>query len=135
MFLKKKRSVAVTALAEVAVCQRRVYLRSRLGERLTREQVKRRELGNQLHARAYRQANPASDSRCFIATEIFGQDSHETNRLRLFRDRSLIPFAMGRWMVANYYRVSPDLAALLRRNRLAKKAMRAVLRALLWMIG
>ena len=61
---------------------------------------------------AYKSAEGAEDGGfCFIATAAYGSDSNEQVRLlRLFRDRVLAKFSLGRTFIAAYYRHSPPVA-------------------------
>ncbi len=125
--MKKPKSLPVTAVAEVFVCERRVYLKSKFGERTTPANEKRKAVGNELHKKAFEQKTPASpDNRCYIATSLYGQDASETNRLRAFRDRSLMPLTFGRLLVAIYYRTSPHLVQLSARRSWLSAALRVV---------
>jgi len=63
----------------------------------------------------YKQAAkiPASSSNCFIATAVYGGDAPETNALRSWRDRQLMPTLLGRAFIATYYRISPSIVPIL----------------------
>ena len=68
------------------------------------------------------------DRDCFIATAAYGSRlSPELDVLRTFRDRYLRANALGRAMVATYYRYSPPVAHFLARH----EGLRAVVRTLL----
>lgn len=124
----KEKSVAVSELAEVAVCPRRVYLRHKHGKRTTRQQQAHQRRGIEMHRQAEQQSRPdAPDKRCFIATAVYGQDARETDRLRRFRDERLMPHQVGRWCVATYYRISPALAALAARHKTLRRTCRWIL--------
>ncbi|HOU52548.1 MAG TPA: hypothetical protein PLQ97_01275 [Myxococcota bacterium] len=65
---------------------------------------------------------------CFIATAAYGAyDADQVMRLRVFRDRFLVPHPLGHWIVQAYYRVSPPVA----RQVADHAVLRAVVRALL----
>ena len=131
----KKKSVAVTAVSEVAVCERRVYLRSKLGDRTTREQERSKAAGNELHQRAFNQKTPSTpDKRCFIATAVYGCDAPQTVRLRQFRDEALIPHRLGRFVVRFYYATSPVLARAAAQRTWLASCLRAVLNLVLRML-
>lgn len=56
-------------------------------------------------------------SGCFIATACYGSaDCVEVMEFRRFRDEVLVPSWLGRQVVHLYYRLSPPIAALLRRK-------------------
>ncbi len=72
---------------------------------------------------------PLASSECFIATTAFGTAMHaDVEYLRQYRDRVLLQHRLGRTLVAMYYRVSPPIAALLRRTATGRRIVRAVLR-------
>lgn len=74
-----------------------------------------------------RQTASNSSSNCFIATSIYGFDATETNILREWRDSTLMPHKLGRFMVTAYYKTSPYLVKLIRRNSLIEKGIRILL--------
>lgn len=52
---------------------------------------------------------------CYIATMIYGSyDAEEVIVLRNFRDKKLLPFRGGRFLVRLYYKLSPRLVTVLR---------------------
>jgi fibronectin type 3 domain-containing protein len=74
-------------------------------------------------------AKPAPNAGCFIATAAFGSSlSSRVQLLREFRDRFLLSFDLGRWMVRLYERYSPPLARLIAQD----EGLRFVVRTLLW---
>ncbi|MCW5323659.1 hypothetical protein D5039_21690 [Verminephrobacter aporrectodeae subsp. tuberculatae] len=81
------------------------------------------------------QTRAALDRRCFIATAIYGPDAPETNFLRAWRDRVLMPATAGRLFARAYYATSPSLVPLLCRSRRAAAAVRAALNVLLAVLG
>jgi len=81
------------------------------------------------------QARAAVDRRCFIATAIYGPDAPETNFLRAWRDRVLMPARAGRFLVRAYYATSPRLLPMIAHSARAAGAIRAVLNALLAILG
>jgi tetratricopeptide (TPR) repeat protein len=68
----------------------------------------------------------ADGGKCFIATEIYGDDSKEVAILRHVRDRDLLPNSLGRPLVALYYRVSPSIIPLMRRSTVVRIPIRAL---------
>ncbi|HMN14020.1 MAG TPA: hypothetical protein PKD55_17020 [Bellilinea sp.] len=64
---------------------------------------------------------------CFIATAVYGRDAPETNALRAWRDRALMPSSPGRTLVRGYYELSPRLVPLLHRSERFTAVVRAAL--------
>lgn len=79
--------------------------------------------------------NEAGNSACFIATAAFDSDmAPQVKRLREFRDEYLIGNPAGRFLVKNYYRLSPPLADFIRDNETAKNIARGFIQLLVWTI-
>lgn len=75
-----------------------------------------------------------TDSRCFVATVAFGEDTDELSVLRAFRDRVLRHRVSGRAFIDWYYRVGPSMASVLARQRALRWATRVVLRVVVSLI-
>ncbi len=70
---------------------------------------------------------PSNSSNCFIATAIYGVEAPETNALRAWRDRYLMPNLFGRAMVTAYYRISPSIVPILKRHIWIRRIVKAAL--------
>jgi hypothetical protein len=137
--------VSASDLAQMGVCERRVVLAARLGERRTAQQLAAAARGTRAHRRFLRAAlrrdagvqTSEPKGACFIATAVYGQ-GHETEVLRSFRDRVLRSCRAGRWLIGAYYRLSPALAHWLLLHPLAaatvRVALRPVVRSALWFV-
>jgi len=68
-----------------------------------------------------------SRSNCFIATTIYGTHAPETNALREWRDRVLLPRTVGRAVVYAYYKISPKLIPFVERSPWLTKSVKRVL--------
>lgn len=77
----------------------------------------------------------AVDRRCFISSAVFGGDAAETEFLRLWRDRFLVPSLPGRLAIQAYYAISPALSNIVVRSRYLKAAVRNALLLLLLLLG
>ena len=74
-----------------------------------------------------------SSSNCFIATAAYGSPWQSQVRiLRDFRDTYLTSHRPGRWLVDQYYRLSPPLADFIRERDGLRAAARVVLTPLVW---
>lgn len=68
-----------------------------------------------------------SNSKCFIATAVYGLDAPETNTLRRWRDTSLLSTCWGRALVAVYYKTSPHLVPIIKRYNWLHKVIKLIL--------
>ena len=65
---------------------------------------------------------------CFVATAAYGDPGHPMVQiLRDFRDRYLLPWEGGKWLVEQYYAHGPAAADLIRNRPLAMGAVRGLL--------
>jgi hypothetical protein len=65
---------------------------------------------------------------CYVATAVFGaNDARQVRVLRAYRDRALMPHAIGRAFVRAYYATSPSLAKRLERSSPVSRAIRKFL--------
>ncbi|KAF0157201.1 MAG: hypothetical protein FD159_1471 [Syntrophaceae bacterium] len=71
---------------------------------------------------------PSYGTGCFVATAAYGDSGHPMVQiLRDFRDRYLLPWSGGRWLVKQYYAHGPAAADLIRNRPLAMGAVRGLL--------
>ncbi len=78
-----------------------------------------------------RRKGVSRDTRCYIATAVFGVDAPETEILRVWRDQVLMKSPAGRAFIAIYYAVSPLLVRGIPRQSLVERGIQAVLRAMI----
>lgn len=131
---KRSKTVSATELAQMGVCERLVMFEHRHGQRRTRNQRASIHRGLEEHGRFYRDAVRLSErkGRCYIATLAFGPGS-ETAALRRFRDRILRPHAVGRRLIATYYRTAPAICTVLEQCPSLQAIVKIVLRPIVWM--
>ena len=67
------------------------------------------------------------DSRCFIASQVYGYDDPRTHALRQWRDEVLMRHLSGRVFVRVYYAMSPALVNLCRRISILDRVCRSLL--------
>jgi YVTN family beta-propeller protein len=74
-------------------------------------------------------------SGCFIATTVYGSyDDVHVRMLRKFRDRHLLPHALGAAMVRMYYQYSPPVANFMRLHPFLKRPARWLLTPIVFFI-
>jgi len=73
---------------------------------------------------------------CFIATAAYGSAMHEeVNTLRALRDQHLMKNTLGRRFVELYYRYSPPVAEYIQDKPNLRRAVRLMLKPLVWVSG
>jgi hypothetical protein len=70
---------------------------------------------SRMAGRARQGMNAYESGKCFIATELYGNDSIEVTILRRLRDKVLIKSYLGQAFVNTYYRVAPKVIPIMRR--------------------
>ena len=133
----KKKYHTITDIVGTVYCEQKVVFDRERGDARPLEVRAKAAAGTFEHLRfqVEGQTRAAIDRRCFIATAIYGPDAPETDFLRAWRDRVLMPTTTGRFFVQAYYASSPALVPLLCRSRGAASAVRAALNALLATLG
>lgn len=133
-------SVPISELAEMGVCERKIYLRAKYGARTSKDRQAHQRRGEEVHLAAYQQSRPdegqtPSDKRCFIASCVYGADAPKTNHLRHFRDSKLRRSVPGRLFIRTYYLASPHVVKLLVRVPALKRLARRVVDRLVELTG
>ena len=147
-----KRRHTVTDIVGAVYCERKAVFDRRYGKATTKAVQQKADQGTFAHKRfevegytrnplrflakitqdkprpRYRKA----DSRCFIASQVYGTTDVKTDALRAWRDAVLIPSRGGRAFVAAYYFASPALVQILKRSpwitRLTQRCLDAIVR-------
>lgn len=133
---RQKKYHTITDIVGTVYCEQKVVFDRERGDARPLEVRAKAAGGTFEHLRfqVEGQTRAAMDRRCFIATAIYGPDAPETNFLRAWRDRVLIPTRAGRLLVRAYYATSPKLVPALANSRHAARAVRMVLNAVLSML-
>ena len=134
----RKRYHSITDIVATVYCeQKAVYDRERGDARPLDVRIKA-ATGTFEHLRfqVEGQTSQIVDKRCFIASQVYGGEAWQTNTLRAWRDRVLMPRATGRVDVRLYYAVSPGIARVLERwPRAAGLVRRALDRLVVFVEG
>ena len=124
-------------LAQMGYCERQVVFKYATGDRATPAQRKAREEGEAAHRHAHELAlasqnasRQAPDSRCFVASCLYGIDDPRTDLLRAWRDRVLQPRMSGRVLISAYYSAGPAMVRLLQAAPRLRGWTRALMDAL-----
>lgn len=134
--MSRKPRVRASDLASDATCEQRGRFDAERGFSRSADHQSRVDRGTLMHARAEARAHArpvpalASGRRCFVATALYGVDAWQTQALRDWRDRALMPHAAGRAAVQLYYAVSPALVRLARRSPLTERCARRLVDAI-----
>lgn len=135
MKTRRSKYTSASQLAQMAVCERQVLLRTRMGDRKTAQQAVRAKWGNEVHDRIHREGHTPSpilherptDERCSIRTEVYGVDAPETARSHLHLDEVQIGTSTGNWLVILYSRFSLRIARVFDPTRIPRALMKWVL--------
>lgn len=133
----KKKYHTITDIVATAYCEQKVVFDRERGDARPLSVRAKAATGSFEHLRfqVEGQTRAVIDRRCFIATTIYGPDAPETNFLRAWRDRVLMPSMLGRVLVQSYYAISPSLVLMLTRNGRAAAVVGSVLNRVLAMLG
>ena len=132
--------VSASELAQMGACERLVLFEAKHGKRMSRCQQEASERGGREHAKFFREGvRSQSDVRttlskpwCFCASLAWGPEAPETELMRRFRDRILRKTAIGRSLIALYYRTAPGLCRRLNGRRKLIGVLRLALQPALW---
>lgn len=106
----------ISDVVSTVYCEQKAVFDREYGKNESSDVRAKREDGIIQHKRFEKQGRKAQDRRCFIATAVYGPDAVETNFLRAWRDRVLMPSIPGRLLVRLYYRTSPLLLPAMERH-------------------
>jgi hypothetical protein len=70
---------------------------------------------NTINSSSYNNTNKKNNN-CFIATAVYGYDAKETNLLRSWRDHRLSQNIFGKIFIYTYYKISPHLIPVIKKN-------------------
>lgn len=125
--------ISASDIGRAAYCPK--YLEHKYsGAEVSESAVKARAQGDVEHEKFNNQIkSQTSDSRCFIASHVYGVQDPRTEQLRQFRDEVLMPHWLGRVFVQVYYALSPSFVSLCRRyallDSIARRGVAWALRA------
>ena len=126
---KKKGYLSATTIAQRSFCEKQMVLDKLHGKQETDIQKQRRERGDEEHLRhhlAAKRFGRPNDSRCFIASELYGNTDDRTEKLRQFRDTRLLKTFPGRLFTSIYYDISPGVVSVMRRFPLMKRPIKFI---------
>lgn len=134
---RSKEFVSVTDIVSATYCEQKMIFDRERGDARPVEVRRQAAAGTRAHMRfeTAGKARAAVDRRCFIATAVYGPEAPETQFLRGWRDRVLLPTALGRFAVSVYYALSPSLVQLLQRRPWTVATVRAGLNLVLTAMG
>lgn len=130
-------NVPITKVVSAVYCEQKVVFDREYGDMRPKHVKAKAEEGIREHAKfeIEGRVKQATDSRCFIASHVYGLNAPETDVLRAWRDRRLMPLRAGRWLVRVYYFISPLLLRVAGRNSMFAKLAKAVLDVVVKRLG
>ena len=114
MSIKKSEWVSASDVGQAVACSKCLEKKYRGTEVISEQRQQAREFGDMKHDQFNKEIK-SKDTRCFIASHVYGIDHPKTEVLRQFRDSELMKSAVGRVAVSLYYKVSPSFVKLCRR--------------------
>ena len=106
--------VSASDVGLVAKDPKRLEAKYRGKEKISESRKKALKFGDRKHEE-FNRTIKSSDSRCYIASHLYGVEDPKTEMLRQYRDRVMLPKWYGRLFVNLYYKFSPGLVKLSRR--------------------
>ncbi len=133
----QKKPWTVSEVVAAEYCEQKAVFDKEYGDRPAPHVQRARTEGSQDHTRFERQGRSrlAKDRRCFVATAVFGSDAPETEFLRQWRDRHLMPTFSGQAFVKVYYALSPALVSLASVVPASSAVLRWILARIIRVIG
>ena len=116
----QEKHIPITEIISTVYCEQKYVFDKTYGDLSPKRVVEAAKAGTAEHSQfeAEGRAGNRGDSRCFIASHIYGIEAPQTNSLRAWRDQHLLPSKAGRVVMSSYYAISPIYLALLRRSSL-----------------
>lgn len=113
MHNRKVRYINASQVGQARYCPYSVTLMAK-GVKPSRSALANMANGTKDHER-FTRTELKSDSRCYIASHLYGVDHPKTNLLREYRDLHLRSSTRGRLFIQAYYRISPMIVWIARR--------------------
>lgn len=117
---RKSKWVSASDVGRASYCPHYLDLKEK-GIKPSQQSLAARAKGEVSHEALNRQAE---DSRCFVATHLYGIDHPNTCLLRKYRDQKLASHTTGRVLISVYYAISPYLVIAARKLPLISRFMR-----------
>jgi len=115
--------VAASKVGRAAYCPKYLELEQQKTE-VSRTAQAARVRGELKHDQFNKQAQ---DTRCFVATHVYGIDDPRTVNLRNYRDNTLTKTLAGRCFIRSYYALSPFLIRAAKRLPLLDRTLKTLL--------
>ncbi len=120
---QQEKHIPITELVSTVYCEQKYVFDKAYGDVSPKRVVEAAKAGTAEHSQfeSEGRAGNRGDSRCFVATHIYGSNATQTNLLRVWRDSRLMPSIAGRALVGVYYTISPTYLSLLRKSALLSR--------------
>lgn len=123
--------VSASDIGRANFCPHYLELKKK-GAKPTKKALHAMAVGDKEHLKLNKRAQ---DTRCYVATYLYGPDDYRTHRLRNYRDNILLESFIGRALVQIYYALSPWLVIASKKVPLVRNTIKGLVDRIVNKVG